>query len=690
MRLKRYFSGEIVTLTAKIGGGGEGRIYAVANTDLVAKIYHSPDAEIAGKLSAMIARPPVDPGATDGHVSIAWPVDLLCNATGKVVGFLMPRVEKVRPIHDYYTPTTRRDLALRFNCLFNYLYLHRTAQNLAIAVRSLHDRGYIIGDVNESNILVSQTALVTLVDTDSFQVKDGDRLYACPVGKPEFTPPELQGQSFRTLKRNPDHDRFGLAIVIFQLLMEGTHPFAGVYLEKGEPSPIASRIRSGYFPYGKRRVPYRPTPIAPPFHILNPRLQELFVRCFEEGYLNPKLRPSANSWVQALDAAESALVICDRNRRHRYGDHLDRCPWCDRARAFLGRDPFPSREEARRQKFNPKPKVRSKDTSRAPAYSTRSSSYLPSLSPSLTIVGTNAHGFWRQLANCKMDLFLGSLVLMLSVGAAFYLNGRPMRSSPPTVSEQVTTPPVAKPVVPLWDKQSHNGEVVALAIAPDGSQLVSAGKDGKLKVWQLTEGTLVKEFAVEDVQKLAFTKHGSAIVVATANAIQIWDAETGELHQQKPHPLQQIAAISRNARGQLLLAGELDGKMTVWNEETETAIATFPAASEGAIALSEDGKTLATVTDKLRLWNVETGNLDRVLDIDRFGNIDLVALLNDKETLIVGDGEDRLELWNTTTDRLWYADSENGAFAVAYVGNYLFLTGSRSGHIQLWMNPTID
>ena len=259
MRLKRHSNGETVTLTAQLGGGGEGRIYAVANTHLVAKIYHTPDIDIGGKLSAMITHPPVDPGAIDGRVSIAWPVDLLYNRTGKVVGFLMPRVDGVRPIHDYYTPKTRRDRAP----FFNYLYLHRTARNLAIAVRSLHDRGYVIGDVNESNILVSKTALVTLVDTDSFQVEAGNHLYACPVGKPEFTPPQRQGQSFRTLKRTQEDDGFGLAVIIFQLLMEGTHPFSGVYLEKGEPSPIASRIRSGYFPYGKRTVPYRPTPVSP-------------------------------------------------------------------------------------------------------------------------------------------------------------------------------------------------------------------------------------------------------------------------------------------------------------------------------------------------------------------------------------------------------------------------------------------
>src|SRR5439155_19445245 len=130
---------------------------------------------------------------------------------------LMPRFSGVRPIIDYYHPQTR----LKHCPLFNYPYLLHTARNLAVAMRALHQRGYVIGDLNESNILVSDTALVTLIDTDSFQVRDpqSGSVYRCPVGKPEYTPPELQGRSFADCNRQVEHDLFGLAVLIYQLLM---------------------------------------------------------------------------------------------------------------------------------------------------------------------------------------------------------------------------------------------------------------------------------------------------------------------------------------------------------------------------------------------------------------------------------------------------------------------------------------
>jgi DNA-binding helix-hairpin-helix protein with protein kinase domain len=349
---------EILNLSVSLGRGGEACIYAVpSDSDLVAKIYHKPTVAHAHKLQAMLDNPPENPTASLGHTSIAWPQNLLRATDGSegIIGFLMPRIRGMRPIIDFYNPKTRRQ-----HCpLFNYQYLLRTARNLAAAFAALHNSGYCVGDVNESNILISDTALVTLVDTDSFQVCDPDNnvVYRCSVGKPEFTPPELQNKIFAQHDREVTHDLFGLAVLIFQVLMEGTHPFSGVYQGIPEPPPYEARISAGHFTYSqKRQVPYRPTPIAPTWDILHPSLRELFLRCFEDGHNNPKLRPSAQTWLLAVAEAEDALVTCSVNSQHRYNNHLHTCPWCERALRLGGRDPFPS-PQAIEKKEHLRPRV---------------------------------------------------------------------------------------------------------------------------------------------------------------------------------------------------------------------------------------------------------------------------------------------------------------------------------------------
>jgi DNA-binding helix-hairpin-helix protein with protein kinase domain len=167
-----------------------------------------------------------------------------------------------------------------------------------------------MGDINEGNILVTSRALVSLIDTDSYQVRDENgTVYRCPVGKPEFTPPELQGVPFDQVDRQPEHDYFGLGVLIFLLLMEGNHPFSGALkrdIQTGEPSNIYC-LRQGRFPYQNNPL-VGPRPVAPRFEILPPGVQRLMVRCFVSGHREPRARPSAADWARALEKAAASLV----------------------------------------------------------------------------------------------------------------------------------------------------------------------------------------------------------------------------------------------------------------------------------------------------------------------------------------------------------------------------------------------
>ena len=61
---------------------------------------------------------------------------------------------------------------------------------------AVHGTGVVVGDVNDSNVLVGGDAVVRLIDVDSFQVRDSARVFTCDVGMPIYQPPELYGRSF--------------------------------------------------------------------------------------------------------------------------------------------------------------------------------------------------------------------------------------------------------------------------------------------------------------------------------------------------------------------------------------------------------------------------------------------------------------------------------------------------------------
>jgi DNA-binding helix-hairpin-helix protein with protein kinase domain len=324
-----YTSDGPVTLGREIGEGGEAEVYEVAGrTDQLAKIYKQvPGDGMSDKLGWMLAHVPEDPTRSQGHTSLAWPLALLHDDKKAFAGYLMNRIGGSVPLLNVFNPRLREKTLPGFD----RRYLHRTARNLATALESLHATDYVVGDLNESNILVTPTALVTLVDSDSFQVlrQNGAQLliYPCRVGKPEYTPPELQGRSFDRTQRSPEQDHFALAVLIFQLLMDGSHPFRAQWLGAGDPPPIEERIRQGCFPYmEKPPCPVQPAANTPPLEILHPPLAELVERCFVKGHHAEHLRPAPAEWKRALADAEKILVKC-RNG-HYYSKHAGGCFYC--------------------------------------------------------------------------------------------------------------------------------------------------------------------------------------------------------------------------------------------------------------------------------------------------------------------------------------------------------------------------
>ena len=320
----------------ELGAGGEGAVYSLqSHPDLVAKIYH-PDRRtdaVINKLGVMINYPPRTEDEQTGHLFVAWPSHFIHenDATGDVIGFLMPKVDKSGSLFEYYNPSLRRRVAPHIN----YGNLCTAARSLATALDRLHGNGYVVGDINESNAYITDNEHVTLIDSDSFQITDHHtvppHVYRSLVGKPEYTPPELQGVSFAQVDRNIFHDRFALAVVIYQLLMEGTHPFRGIYTGPGEKPQQETCISNGHFLYSaSRTVPLRPVPSAIHWDTLHDDIRALFLRCFDDGHSNPQARPGPRDWVAALDNAMLTIRQCNQNPSHWYFGNQPNCTWCAR------------------------------------------------------------------------------------------------------------------------------------------------------------------------------------------------------------------------------------------------------------------------------------------------------------------------------------------------------------------------
>jgi serine/threonine protein kinase len=361
--MRSYLTGKPVLLYERIAESGEGMIYR-SDAGMLVKIYHGKeDSKRMPKLKAMLDRPPHDPTwKTFKHLSIAWPQDIILDEEGRCAGFSMPHIQNASDLTHVYNPAYRQRFAPRFN----WYYLHQAARNYTSAVDALHTRGYVIGDIKPQNVMVSSNALITIVDADSFQVRDEDgHVYRCPVGSEGFTAPELldrlQGQSFAALNRRKRHDRFGMAIIVY-LLLFGRHPFSeGRFRGRGDPPGPDDRIRAGLWGHA-HHTSIEPDPATVPLTCIHPELAQAFRQCFDDGHRDPSLRPRASQWRNALDSALHELTACEREPNHYYWRGYGHCLWCERAK-MLGLDVYaiePPRLPPKPAPPPPKPKPQPK------------------------------------------------------------------------------------------------------------------------------------------------------------------------------------------------------------------------------------------------------------------------------------------------------------------------------------------
>jgi hypothetical protein len=336
--------GRRLELASQGHSGGEGTVYRITSDhSRVAKIYHAQrlGEGLHDKLRVMLDHPPDDPSwNASRHRSIAWVDGLIfADSHGRDFrGFTMPYVDvaQFKQAHVYYDASDRlRD----FGGAFTWRHLMFAAHNVASAVAAVHAAGHRVGDMRETNLLVSPTALVTMIDCDSFQITDPrtHRVHPTRVATGDYLPPELQGVDFRT--QHPDRyhsDLFALAVLVFRFLMLGAHPFQSRGSAVDDAPSTEAKIAKGVFAYAGHRRGAEPPAYAPPFSVLPKSIRDLAVRAFVDGHKHPDARPTAAEWTNALQTEGKRLKKCTGNTNHWYAHGARSCPWCR-----IAPDPFP-------------------------------------------------------------------------------------------------------------------------------------------------------------------------------------------------------------------------------------------------------------------------------------------------------------------------------------------------------------
>lgn len=318
-----------------IKSGGAGSVYLLPGAPAqVAKLYH-PHLDRAAnrrKLEAMLELSPELPDQLENgkrYVQIAWPQAAVFDGQGGFAGFVMPLLDMAQTAELEQIMQERQARAAGLPTgLGPKLTL---AANLAAVIDALHQQQHYVVDLKPVNLRFYRDSLyIAMLDCDGFSIQGHAERFPAEQFTADYLAPEFQRKGMPA-GTEMAQDRFALAVVIFQLLNFGIHPYSGRAANAQAPTDIPGRIRDGYYAYGVKRHKSMAPNATSGHALMPPELRAMFDRAFSPS---PKaVRPSAADWALLLrgyaQRSGGKLVVCAANAEHQHFAGLG-CAACAR------------------------------------------------------------------------------------------------------------------------------------------------------------------------------------------------------------------------------------------------------------------------------------------------------------------------------------------------------------------------
>lgn len=273
------------------------------NDMYVAKIYDSTPKETKSQDPSEKLRFLIEYWKKNGKKlrGFSFPRFIVTDEKKQCVGFLMPRytgysLEKIfgcfqdqRRSSMLKRPPFLRDITSKWT----RVELTSLAIDILQKLERLHQWGFLMGDINTSNILVSEDGGTLFIDVDSYQIER----FTCSMFRPEFISPRLEQMGNRTdVFYTTEDENYAIAVLIFQILFVGTHPYA-----RSGKDTIDHQIMQRNFAYPltyKRAHGIPSGPWQKIWYCLPFNIQKAFQIVFNGS--DSKRYPDTSEWIRLL------------------------------------------------------------------------------------------------------------------------------------------------------------------------------------------------------------------------------------------------------------------------------------------------------------------------------------------------------------------------------------------------------
>ncbi|MBM2620920.1 hypothetical protein JIG36_36015 [Actinoplanes sp. LDG1-06] len=196
----------------------------------------------------------------------------------------------------------------------------------------------------------------------------------------------------------------------------------------------------------------------------------------------------------------------------------------------------------------------------------------------------------------------------------------------------------------------HDDAVRALAIAPDGSWLASAGDDRTIRIWDPHTGRQLRRIDCQQNWTAAIEISPDGTWIASAGAdrtVRLWDSRTGRQRLRLSGHRLPVSAVAISPDGTWLASASQDSTIRIWDTGSGKELRQLRAQTEPLVALvvGPDGRWLASGSAEgtIRTWDTATGT-----EQQSFRTLPITSLTvhSDGRSIVAGAFSGELTVWD--------------------------------------------
>ena len=252
--------------------------------------------------------------------------------------------------------------------------------------------------------------------------------------------------------------------------------------------------------------------------------------------------------------------------------------------------------------------------------------------------------------------------------------------------------------------------VNSVVFSSDGENLVTGLDDNTVKIWQVSDGSMIKSFeghkeettkkdeSEPEITSVAISPEGSFLAAgSTDGSVSLWQVSDGSLIDTITSHSLEVSRVLFSPDGQILFSASLDGTVRMTNIADLSLVRALSGVYIYDMALSLDGTTLAakngSFPGKIVLWEVESGKQLQTINLDESdSDVSSIALSPDGKYIGAAREDYSVKIWDASSGEgiITFEDLQPDGtyylsqFAVAFSPDSQFILAAGADVIGIW------